>query len=123
MSMKSNSKEKKMMETKVENRIAEIENDNANASSGVAMTFDELVKKVWKGDVVMDEKEAVKYSGDANGNLLMNEGIVVVKDGSKITFTRHNPIVKNVVSHKYRMPDFADQVRGLVRQSMMAMAW
>ena len=118
MSMKSNSKEKKMMETKVENGIAEIENDNANASSSVAMTFDELVKKVWKGDVVMDEKEAVKYSGDANGNLLMNEGIVVVKDGSRITFTRHNPIVKNAVSHKYRMPDFADQVRGLVRQSV-----
>ena len=115
MSMELNSMEKKM-ETMTENSIAEIE--NANASNGVAMTLDELVRKVWKGDVVLDDNDAVKYIDDANGKRLMEEGIVVVRDGSAITFTRHNPIVRNVVSHKYRMPDFADQVRGLVRQSI-----
>ena len=115
MSMELNSMEKKM-ETMTENSIAEIE--NANASNGVAMTLDELVRKVWKGDVVLDDNDAVKYIDDANGKRLMEEGIVVVRDGSGITFTRHNPIVRNVVSHKYRMPDFADQVRGLVRQSI-----
>ena len=104
------------METMTENSIAEIE--NANANNGVAMTLDELVRKVWKGDVVLDDSDAVKYIDDANGKRLMEEGIVVVRDGSAITFTRHNPIVRNVVSHKYRMPDFADQVRGLVRQSI-----
>ena len=115
MSMELNSMEKKM-ETMTENSIAEIE--NANANNGVAMTLDELVRKVWKGDVVLDDNDAVKYIDDANGKRLMEEGIVVVRDGSVITFTRHNPIVRNVVSHKYRMPDFADQVRGLVRQSI-----
>ena len=115
MSMELNSMEKKM-ETMTENSIAEIE--NANANNGVAMTLDELVRKVWKGDVVLDDSDAVKYIDDANGKRLMEEGIVVVRDGSAITFTRHNPIVRNVVSHKYRMPDFADQVRGLVRQSI-----
>ena len=115
MSMELNSMEKKM-ETMTENSIAEIE--NANANNGVAMTLDELVRKVWKGDVVLDDSDAVKYIDDANGKRLMEEGIVVVRDGSGITFTRHNPIVRNVVSHKYRMPDFADQVRGLVRQSI-----
>ena len=115
MSMELNSMEKKM-ETMTENSIAEIE--NANANNGVAMTLDELVRKVWKGDVVLDDNDAVKYIDDANGKRLMEEGIVVVRDGSAITFTRHNPIVRNVVSHKYRMPDFADQVRGLVRQSI-----
>ena len=115
MSMELNSMEKKM-ETMTENSIAEIE--NANANNGAAMTLDELVRKVWKGDVVLDDNDAVKYIHDANGKRLMEEGIVVVRDGSAITFTRHNPIVRNVVSHKYRMPDFADQVRGLVRQSI-----
>ena len=115
MSMELNSMEKKM-ETMTENSIAEIE--NANANNGVAMTLDELVRKVWKGDVVLDDNDAVKYIDDANGKRLMEEGIVVVRDGSGITFTRHNPIVRNVVSHRYRMPDFADQVRGLVRQSI-----
>ena len=115
MSMELNSMEKKM-ETMTENSIAEIE--NANANNGVAMTLDELVRKAWKGDVVLDDSDAVKYIDDANGKRLMEEGIVVVRDGSAITFTRHNPIVRNVVSHKYRMPDFADQVRGLVRQSI-----
>ena len=115
MSMELNSMEKKM-ETMTENSIAEIE--NANANNGVAMTLDELVRKVWKGDVVLDDSDAVKYIDDANGKRLMEEGVVVVRDGSAITFTRHNPIVRNVVSHKYRMPDFADQVRGLVRQSI-----
>lgn len=115
MSMELNSMEKKM-ETMTENSIAEIE--NANANNGVAMTLDELVRKVWKGDVVLDDNDAVKYIDDANGRRLMEEGIVVVRDGSVITFTRHNPIVRNVVSHRYRMPDFADQVRGLVRQSI-----
>lgn len=115
MSMELNSMEKKM-ETMTENPIAEIE--NANANNGVAMTLDELVRKVWKGDVVLDGNDAVKYIDDANGKRLMKEGVVVVRDGSVITFTRHNPIVRNVVSHKYRMPDFADQVRGLVRQSI-----
>ena len=115
MSMELNSMEKKM-ETMTENSIAEIE--NANANNGVAMTLDELVRKVWKGDVVLDDNDAVKYIDDANGKRLMEEGIVVVRDGSAITFTRHNPIVRNVVSHRYRMPDFADQVRGLVRQSI-----
>ena len=115
MSMELNSMEKKM-ETMTENSIAEIE--NANANNGVAMTLDELVRKVWKGDVVLDDSDAVKYIDDANGKRLMEEGIVVVRDGSGITFTRHNPIVRNVVSHKYRMPDFADQVRGLVHQSI-----
>ena len=115
MSMELNSMEKKM-ETMTENSIAEIE--NANASNGVAMTLDELVGKVWKGDVVLDDNDAVKYIDDANGKRLMEEGIVVVRDGSGITFTRHNPIVRNVVSHKYRMPDFAGQVRNLVRQSI-----
>lgn len=115
MSMKLNSMEKKM-ETMTENSIAEIE--NANDNNGVAMTLDELVRKVWKGDVVLDDSDAVKYIDDANGKRLMEEGVVVVRDGSAITFTRHNPIVRNVVSHKYRMPDFADQVRGLVRQSI-----
>ena len=113
--MELNSMEKKR-ETMTENSIAEIE--NANANNGVAMTLDELVRKVWKGDVVLDDNDAVKYIDDANGKRLMEEGIVVVRDGSVITFTRHNPIVRNVVSHKYRMPDFADQVRGLVRQSI-----
>ena len=115
MSMELNSMEKKM-ETMTENSIADIE--NANDNNGVAMTLDELVRKVWKGDVVLDDNDAVKYIDDANGKRLMEEGIVVVRDGSAITFTRHNPIVRNVVSHKYRMPDFADQVRGLVRQSI-----
>ena len=115
MSMELNSMEKKM-ETMTENSIAEIE--NANANNGVAMTLDELVRKVWKGDVVLDDNDAVKYIDDANGKRLMEEGVVVVRDGSVITFTRHNPIVRNVVSHKYRMPDFAEQVRGLVRQSI-----
>ena len=115
MSMELNSMEKKM-ETMTENSIAEIE--NANASNGVAMTLDELVRKVWKGDVVLDDNDAVKYIDDANDKRLLEEGIVVVRDGSVITFTRHNPIVRNVVSHRYRMPDFADQVRGLVRQSI-----
>ena len=113
--MELNSMEKKM-ETMTENPIAEIE--NANANNGVAMTLDELVRRVWKGDVVLDDSDAVKYIDDANGKRLMEEGVVVVRDGSVITFTRHNPIVRNVVSHKYRMPDFADQVRGLVRQSI-----
>ena len=113
--MELNSMEKKM-ETMTENSIAEIE--NANANNGVAMTLDELVRKVWKGDVVLDDNDAVKYIDDTNGKRLMEEGIVVVRDGSGITFTRHNPIVRNVVSHRYRMPDFADQVRGLVRQSI-----
>lgn len=113
--MELNSMEKKM-ETMTENSIAEIE--NANANNGAAMTLDELVRKVWKGDVVLDDNDAVKYIDDANGKRLMEEGVVVVRDGSVITFTRHNPIVRNAVSHRYRMPDFADQVRGLVRQSI-----
>ena len=103
------------METMIENAVAEVE--NANVDNGAAVTFDELVKSVWDGDVVLDRKEAVQYI-DANGKRLMDEGIVVVDDGCRITFTRHNPVVKSVVSHKYRMPDFADQVRGLVRQSI-----
>ena len=101
------------METMVENRVADVENDK-----DVAMTLDELVKKVWKEDVILDKGDATKYIGDENSNRLMEEGIVVVKDGGRITFTRHNPIVRNVVSHKYRMPDFAGQVRNLVRQSI-----
>ena len=101
------------METMVENRVADVEN-----AKDVAMTLDELVKKVWKEDVILDNGDAVQYIGDENSNRLMEEGIVVVRDGGRITFTRHNPIVRNVVSHKYRMPDFAEQVRSLVRQSI-----
>lgn len=112
MSIKPNSKEKKM-ETMVENRVADVENDK-----DVALTLDELVKKVWKEDVIIDKGDATQYIGDENSNRLMEEGIVVVKDGGRITFTRHNPVIKNVVSHKYRMPDFAGQVRSLVRQSI-----
>lgn len=112
MSIKPNSKEKKM-ETMVENRVADVENDK-----DVAMTLDELVKKVWKGDVILDKGDATQYIGNENSNRLMEEGIVVVKDGGRITFTRHNPVIKNVVSYKYRMPDFAGQVRSLVRQSI-----
>lgn len=101
------------METMVENRVADVENDK-----DVAMTLDELVKKVWKGDVILDKGDATQYIGNENSNRLMEEGIVVVKDGGRITFTRHNPVIKNVVSYKYRMPDFAGQVRSLVRQSI-----
>lgn len=101
------------METMVENRVADVEN-----AKDVAMTLDELVKKVWKEDVILDKGDATQYIGDENSNRLMEEGIVVVRDGGRITFTRHNPIVRNVVSHKYRMPDFAEQVRSLVRQSI-----
>ena len=112
MSIKPNSKEKKM-ETMVENRVADVEN-----VKDVVLTLDELVKKVWKEDVILDKGDATKYIGDENSTRLMEEGIVVVKDGGRITFTRHNPVIKNVVSHKYRMPDFAGQVRSLVRQSI-----
>ena len=112
VSIKPNSKEKKM-ETMVENRVADVENAN-----DVVLTLDELVKKVWKGDVILDKGDATQYISDENSNRLMEEGIVVVKDGGRITFTRHNPVIKNVVSHKYRMPDFAGQVRNLVRQSI-----
>ena len=112
VSIKPNSKEKKM-ETMVENRVADVEN-----AKDVALTLDELVKKVWKGDVILDKGDATQYISDENSNRLMEEGIVVVKDGGRITFTRHNPVVRNVVSHKYRMPDFAEQVRNLVRQSI-----
>ena len=112
VSIKPNSKEKKM-ETMVENRVADVEN-----AKDVVLTLDELVKKVWKGDVILDKGDATQYISDENSNRLMEEGIVVVKDGGRITFTRHNPIVRNVVSHKYRMPDFAGQVRNLVRQSI-----
>ena len=101
------------METMVENRVADVEN-----AKDVALTLDELVKKVWKGDVTLDEQESSKYIDDANSKRLMEEGIIVVRDGNKITFTRHNPVIKNVVSHKYKMPAFADQVRSLVRQSI-----
>ena len=112
VSIKPNSKEKKM-ETMVENRVADVEN-----AKDVVLTLDELVKKVWKGDVILDKGDATQYISDENSNRLMEEGIVVVKDGGRITFTRHNPVIKNVVSHKYRMPDFAGQVRNLVRQSI-----
>ena len=112
VSIKPNSKEKKM-ETMVENRVADVEN-----VKDVVLTLDELVKKVWKGDVILDNGDATQYISDENSNRLMEEGIVVVRDGGRITFTRHNPIVRNVVSHKYRMPDFAGQVRSLVRQSI-----
>ena len=112
VSIKPNSKEKKM-ETMVENRVADVEN-----AKDVALTLDELVKKVWKGDVILDKGDATQYISDENSNRLMEEGIVVVRDGGRITFTRHNPVIKNVVSHKYRMPDFAGQVRSLVRQSI-----
>ena len=112
VSIKPNSKEKKM-ETMVENRVADVEN-----AKDVVLTLDELVKKVWKGDVILDKGDATQYISDENSNRLMEEGIVVVKDGGRITFTRHNPVVRNVVSHKYRMPDFAGQVRNLVRQSI-----
>ena len=101
------------METMVENRVADVEN-----AKDVVLTLDELVKKVWKGDVILDKGDATQYIGDENSNRLMEEGIVVVRDGGRITFTRHNPVIKNVVSHKYRMPDFAGQVRNLVRQSI-----
>ena len=112
VSIKPNSKEKKM-ETMIENRVADVEN-----AKDVALTLDELVKKVWKGDVILDKGDATQYISDENSNRLMEEGIVVVRDGGRITFTRHNPIVRNVVSYKYRMPDFAGQVRNLVRQSV-----
>ena len=112
VSIKPNSKEKKM-ETMVENRVADVEN-----AKDVALTLDELVKKVWKGDVILDKGDATQYISDENSNRLMEEGIVVVRDGGRITFTRHNPIVRNVVSYKYKMPDFAGQVRNLVRQSI-----
>ena len=112
VSIKPNSKEKKM-ETMVENRVADVEN-----AKDVVLTLDELVKKVWKGDVILDKGDATQYISDENSNRLMEEGIVVVKDGGRITFTRHNPVIKNVVSHKYRMPEFAGQVRNLVRQSI-----
>ena len=112
VSIKPNSKEKKM-ETMVENRVADVEN-----AKDVVLTLDELVKKVWKGDVILDKGDATQYISDENSNRLMEEGIVVVRDGGRITFTRHNPVIKNVVSHKYRMPDFAGQVRNLVRQSI-----
>ena len=112
VSIKPNSKEKKM-ETMVENRVADVEN-----AKDVVLTLDELVKKVWKGDVILDKGDATQYISDENSNRLMEEGIVVVRDGGRITFTRHNPVIKNVVSHKYRMPDFAEQVRSLVRQSV-----
>ena len=112
VSIKPNSKEKKM-ETMVENRVADVEN-----AKDVVLTLDELVKKVWKGDVILDKGDATQYISDENSNRLMEEGIVVVKDGGRITFTRHNPVIKNVVSYKYRMPDFAEQVRSLVRQSV-----
>ena len=102
------------METMIENAITETE----NVTKGIAMSFDELVKGVWEGDVTLDEQEFSKYIDDANSKRLMEEGIIVVRDGNKITFTRHNPVIKNVVSHKYRMPDFAGQVRNLVRQSI-----
>ena len=101
------------METMVENRVADVEN-----VKDVVLTLDELVKKVWKGDVILDKGDATQYISDENSNRLMEEGIVVVRDGGRITFTRHNPVIKNVVSHKYRMPDFAGQVRNLVRQSI-----
>ena len=101
------------METMVENRVADVEN-----VKDVVLTLDELVKKVWKGDVILDKGDATQYISDENSNRLMEEGIVVVRDGGRITFTRHNPVIKNVVSHKYRMPDFAEQVRSLVRQSV-----
>ena len=112
VSIKPNSKEKKM-ETMVENRVADVEN-----VKDVVLTLDELVKKVWKGDVILDKGDATQYISDENSNRLMEEGIVVVRDGGRITFTRHNPVIKNVVSYKYRMPDFAGQVRNLVRQSI-----
>ena len=112
VSIKPNSKEKKM-ETMVENRVADVEN-----VKDVVLTLDELVKKVWKGDVILDKGDATQYISDENSNRLMEEGIVVVRDGGRITFTRHNPVIKNVVSYKYRMPDFAGQVRSLVRQSI-----
>lgn len=102
------------METMIENAITETE----DVTKGIAMSFDELVKGVWEGDVTLDEQESSKYIDDANSKRLMEEGIIVVRDGNKITFTRHNPVIKNVVSHKYMMPAFADQVRSLVRQSI-----
>ena len=43
------------METMVENRVADVEN-----AKDVAMTLDELVKKVWKKDVILDKGDATQ---------------------------------------------------------------
>ena len=96
------------METTIEKNAAA---SNANA----AMTLDALIWKVWNGDDVTLDKSV---AGGYVDNRLKEEGIRVLDNGRTLTFTRRNPAVRNSAPHQYVMPDFADEVRGLVRQAM-----
>ncbi len=90
-------------------------NATPNATPVAIVTIDSLISNAWKGDVTLDKAEAKKF---LDKKRLSQEGIVVVDNGKTMTFTRRNPVVKNAVSHKYVMPEFTDEVRGLVRQSL-----
>jgi len=87
------------------------------------MTFkniEELVKAVWNGDVTLGENEASKYTSDKVR--LKQEGIVAIKNTVKKTvlFTRNpKPVEKSAYSHKYIMPHFADEVRSIVKKSVV----
>ena len=87
------------------------------------MTFkniEELVKQVWKGDVTLKKSEATSFMNDKVR--MKQEGIVCIEDTANdaVLFTRNPaPAVKKTTStHKYIMPDFADEVRCLIQQSI-----
>ena len=85
-------------------------------TTNTTMTMDELIAKVWKENVSMPKKQAEDYL--VNDDVLAKEGVVVIEDNGQITFTKHNVAPKATVAHKYIMPDFADEVRCLIKKSM-----
>ena len=94
---------------------ATIENTTTTENT-TTMTLNELIAKVWKEDVTVPKKQAEDYL--VNDDVLAKEGVVVIEGNGTITFTKKNVAPRQTVAHKYIMPDFADEVRCLIRKAM-----
>ena len=92
-------------------------NLTATATTATITTIIDLIAKVWQGDVTLPKNTA---NALIDVEQLDKEGIIVKDnfDGS-MTFTRKNIVANNKVNgHKYEMPSFADEVRGLLKQAI-----
>lgn len=89
----------------------------SNTTTITKITANELISKVWKGDVTLSN-DVAKSVMDVE--MFDKEGIIIKKnDDDTVTFTRTN-IVPTLVEqgHKYEMPKFANEVRALLKQAI-----
>lgn len=94
----------------------ETSNSITTTDTITATTIGELIANVWKNDIVLPKAQAQQFL--AEPTTLCKEGIVVTEENGDVKFSRHNTKKSTSEGHKYIMPNFANQVRSLVKSAL-----